>query len=97
MHFKHFFAELKRRHVFRVAVVYAVVAWVVIQVASDIFPALKLPDWTVTLVVILSFLGFPIALVLAVQAAFAKTATTSGLRPGGCPGERFSLLLRACC
>jgi CheY-like chemotaxis protein len=64
MHFKHFFAELKRRHVFRVAVVYAVVAWVVIQVASDIFPALNLPEWTVTLVVILSFLGFPIALVL---------------------------------
>lgn len=64
MRLKHFFSELKRRHVFRVAAVYAVVAWVVIQVASDIFPALKLPDWTVTLVVILSFLGFPIALVL---------------------------------
>ena len=64
MPLKHFLSELKRRRVFRVAVVYAVVAWVVIQVASDIFPALKLPDEAVTLVVILCFLGFPIALVL---------------------------------
>ena len=64
MNVRLFFSELKRRHVFRVAVVYTVVAWVVIQVAVNVFPALHLPEWTVTLVVILSLLGFPVALVL---------------------------------
>jgi TolB-like protein/Flp pilus assembly protein TadD len=57
--------ELKRRHVFRVAVVYTVVALVIWQVAEIVFPARGLPDWTLTFVLILTVLGFPIALVLA--------------------------------
>ncbi len=50
---------------FRVAVVYAVVAFVVWQAAEIAFPALRLPDWSLTLVVVLTLLGFPIAVVLA--------------------------------
>jgi adenylate cyclase len=58
-------AELRRRKVFRVAVVYAAVAFVIFQVADIAFPALHLPDWTLTFVVAISVLGFPVALVLA--------------------------------
>jgi adenylate cyclase len=57
--------ELKRRKVWRVAAVYVVVAIGVIAAASDILPRLLLPDWTVTLVVVLAILGLPLALVLA--------------------------------
>jgi TolB-like protein/Flp pilus assembly protein TadD len=59
------YGELKRRRVFRVAVVYGAVAFVVAQAADIAFPALQLPPWTITLVVVLAVLGFPIALVLA--------------------------------
>jgi TolB-like protein/Flp pilus assembly protein TadD len=58
-------AELRRRRVYRVAVVYAVVAFVIWQAAEIAFPALNLPPWTLTFVVVLTLLGFPIALVLA--------------------------------
>ena len=60
-----FVRELKRRHVVRVGVVYAVIGFSVLQVATNFFPALLLPAWTVTLVAVLIVLGFPIALVLA--------------------------------
>jgi len=59
------FQELRRRKVFRVAAVYAVVAWVLIQVADTLMPALQLPEWTVSLVAVLFLLGFPIAVILA--------------------------------
>jgi TolB-like protein/Tfp pilus assembly protein PilF len=62
---RRFPAELKRRRVFRVAVVYAVVAFVIWQAAEIAFPALSLPDWTLTFVVVFTLIGFPIALVLA--------------------------------
>lgn len=58
-------SELKRRNVFRVAAAYAVVAWLLIEVADTIFPRLGLPDWTVTLVIALLILGFPLALALS--------------------------------
>jgi TolB-like protein len=57
--------ELKRRRVYRVAVAYAVVAFVIWQGAEIAFPALHLPDWALTLVVVLTIVGFPIAVVLA--------------------------------
>jgi adenylate cyclase len=60
-----FFAELKRRNVYKVAVAYAVVGWLVMQVASTVVPALHLPDSVTTAVVVLVLLGFPIALVIA--------------------------------
>jgi len=60
-----FYRELKRRKVFRVAIAYAIVAWIVVEVSSVLFPAMLLPDWSVRLVIGLAFVGFPIALVLA--------------------------------
>jgi adenylate cyclase len=59
-----FFDELRRRRVIRVAVVYAIIGWVMIEVASTVFPGLKLPDWTVTFVIALVILGFPIAVIM---------------------------------
>jgi adenylate cyclase len=59
-----FFAELRRRRVIRVAVVYLVVGWVVIEVAATILPGLHLPEWSVTLVIALVVLGFPIAFIM---------------------------------
>ena len=60
-----FVAELQRRRVIRVALVYIVAAWLIIQVAETVFPALLLPEWAVTLVVILLVTGFPVAVILA--------------------------------
>jgi TolB-like protein/tetratricopeptide (TPR) repeat protein len=58
------FAELKRRRVYQVAAVYAAAAFVVAQAADLFLPRLGLPDWTVTLVVVLAVAGFPVALIL---------------------------------
>ena len=60
-----FLAELKRRRVFRVAIVYAGVAFIVFQIVDATFEPLHLPDWAGTLVVALLALGFPIAVGLA--------------------------------
>jgi eukaryotic-like serine/threonine-protein kinase len=62
---RHLIRELSRRHVFRVAAVYAAVAFVIFQAAQLIFAALAFPDWAFSLVVVLGLLGAPIALVLA--------------------------------
>ena len=62
---KIFFAELKRRNVYQVAVAYAVVAWLLIQVATQVFPFFEIPNWIVRLVVLLIIVGFPIAVVCA--------------------------------
>src|SRR6266478_5385438 len=60
-----FFAELKRRNVYKVAIAYAVVAWLLMQVASQIFPFFEIPNWAVRLVVLLLVIGFPVAMILA--------------------------------
>ena len=60
-----FFAELKRRKVFRIAGAYLVAAWVVLQVASTLVPALELPAWTVKFIAVAAIVGFPFALILA--------------------------------
>jgi TolB-like protein/lipoprotein NlpI len=60
-----FFAELKRRNVYKVAIAYAIVAWLLMQVTSQIFPFFEIPNWAVRLVVLLLIIGFPIALILA--------------------------------
>ena len=57
MRFKDLLDELRRRHVVRVAVVYAAVAWVVVEVSDTVFPNLALPSWTVTLVTVLAVRG----------------------------------------
>ncbi len=63
--YRAFFAELKRRRVYSVAVAYAVVAWLLIQVATQVFPFFEIPNWAVRLIVLLAILGFPIAVVCA--------------------------------
>ena len=65
MKIENFFAELKRRNVYKVAVAYAVVGWLLVQVATQVFPFLEIPNWVVRLVITLVAIGFPIALVLA--------------------------------
>jgi TolB-like protein len=62
---RNFFAELKRRNVYKVAVAYAVVGWLVIQISSTVLPTFHAPEWVLQTLVVLVALGFPIALVLA--------------------------------
>ena len=71
-----FLYELRRRHVVRVAIAYAVAAWVLLQVASIVFPALGAPDWVLRVVIALIAFGFPIALILA----WAFELTPDGIR-----------------
>jgi serine/threonine-protein kinase len=59
------FAELKRRNVYKVAVAYAVVGWLLVQVATQVFPFFEIPNWAVRLIVLAIIIGFPIALVIA--------------------------------
>jgi TolB-like protein/Tfp pilus assembly protein PilF len=71
-----FFAELKRRNVYKVAVAYAIVGWLLVQVATQVFPFLEIPTWVVRLVIVLVAVGFPIALVIA----WAFELTPEGLK-----------------
>jgi TolB-like protein/Flp pilus assembly protein TadD len=71
-----FFAELKRRNVYKVAIAYAVVTWLLIQIATQTFPFFEIPSWGVRLVVALLLIGFPIALILA----WAYELTPEGIK-----------------
>jgi serine/threonine-protein kinase len=62
---KIFFGELKRRNVYKVAVAYGVVGWLLIQIATQVFPFLEIPNWAIRLVILLTALGFPVALIIA--------------------------------
>ncbi len=62
---KNFFAELKRRNVYKVAVAYTVVAWLLIQAASILFPTFEAPAWVMKVFVAVLVLGFPIALIFS--------------------------------
>ena len=62
---REFFAELKRRNVYKVAIAYAVVGWLLIQIATQVFPFFEIPNWGVRLMVLIIAFGFPIALILA--------------------------------
>ncbi len=79
MDFAGFVSELRRRKVVRLAVIYVIVAVGVIQAADAIFPALDIPEWGVSLVVVLVILGFPIAVVLS----WMFDATSRGVRKAG--------------
>ena len=65
MKIDNFFAELKRRNVYKVAVAYAVVAWLLVQIATQVFPFFEIPNWAVRLVVLVLIAGFPVALVFS--------------------------------
>src|SRR6059058_2391680 len=60
-----FFAELKRRHVYRAAVAYGMVAWLITQIATQVFPFFDIPNLAVRFVIVALLLGFPIAMALA--------------------------------
>jgi TolB-like protein/Flp pilus assembly protein TadD len=76
MNSSNFFAELKRRNVYKVAVAYAIVGWLLVQVATQVFPFFEIPNWAVRLIVLAIVIGFPIALVLA----WAFELTPEGLK-----------------
>jgi TolB-like protein len=73
---KNFFGELKRRNVYKVAIAYAIVAWLLIQAASILFPTFEAPSWMMKIFVTLAILGFPIALLFA----WAFELTPEGLK-----------------
>jgi TolB-like protein len=71
-----FYTELKRRNVFKVAVVYSAVAWLLLQVSDTLGPALHLPEWFVSAVAFLLILGFPVSVIFA----WAFDLTPEGLK-----------------
>jgi adenylate cyclase len=71
---KNFFAELKRRNVHKVAIVYAVIAWLLIQVA--LIPVLEAPNWTIKTLVVLLLVGFAVVLFIS----WAFEATPEGMK-----------------
>src|SRR5207247_5857892 len=76
MNLRRFFAELKRRNVYKVAIAYGVVAWLLMQIATQVFPFLEIPNWAIRLVIMLIVIGFPIALVIT----WAFELTPEGLK-----------------
>src|SRR6056300_1510203 len=96
-----FLDEMKRRKVFQVAAVYAVMAWLIIQVIDVINEPLKLPDWLATVVIVLLAIGFPIAMILA----WAFDLTPTGIEPevdgrdvatvSQLPGHSLTLVIQA--
>src|SRR5438034_5813868 len=76
MNLVNLFTELKRRNVYKVAVAYAVVGWLVVQISSTVLPTFHAPEWVVQTLVLLVVLGFPIALVIA----WAFELTSEGLK-----------------
>jgi TolB-like protein/Tfp pilus assembly protein PilF len=70
------FSELKRRNVYKVAAAYAVIGWLLVQVATQVFPFFDIPNWAVRLVVLAVVIGFPIALVIV----WAFELTPQGLK-----------------
>ena len=71
-----FFSELKRRNVYKVAVAYAVVGWLLVQITTQVFPIFEIPNWAMRLIVLAIIIGFPISLVIA----WAFELTPEGLK-----------------
>ncbi len=76
MNISNFIQELKRRNVFKVAAAYAIAGWLIIQIATSVFPAFEFPGWTTQFVIILVGIGFPLALIFA----WAFELTPEGLK-----------------
>src|SRR5712675_1381422 len=71
-----FFSELKRRNVYKVAVAYAVVGWLLVQITTQVFTIFEIPNWAMRLIVLAIIIGFPISLVIA----WAFELTPEGLK-----------------
>jgi TolB-like protein len=89
---RNFFNELKRRHVYNVAVAYTVVAWLLIQIATQVFPFFDIPGWAVRLVVLLLVVGFPVAVGLA----WAFEITPGGIKRANEVEPNGFIALRHC-
>jgi TolB-like protein/tetratricopeptide (TPR) repeat protein len=72
----HFLAELKRRNVYKVAVAYAVVGWLLVQVTTQVFPIFEIPNWASRSIVLAIIIGFPVALIIA----WAFEVTPEGIK-----------------
>ena len=83
-----FITELKRRNVFKVGVVYAIVAWLLIQIASILFPTFDAPHWVMRVFTIVIFLGCPLALIMA----WAYELTPEGIKATSAaePGQNLT-------
>lgn len=91
-----FFRELKRRHVYRVAVAYAIASWILIQVAATTFPYLGLPHWAISTVIVIALMGFPWALILAWAFDFTRKGikrTEAAPGSGGAPHKSHAVLV----
>jgi TolB-like protein/Tfp pilus assembly protein PilF len=86
MNARSFFSELKRRRVYSVAVAYVVAAWLLVQVATQVFPFFNIPNWVVRLVVLLTIIGFPVSLVCA----WAFEMTPEGIKLEGDVDRRIT-------
>src|SRR6266700_232320 len=86
MNARSFFTELTRRRVYSVAVAYFVVAWLLIQVATQVLPVFDIPNWIVRLVVLLTIVGFPVSLVCA----WAFEMTPEGIKLEGDVDRRIT-------
>ena len=82
------FAELRRRHVFRVAGLYMVVAWIVVQVTGTLSPMMNLPEWLGGVVLVILLAGLPVVIFVA----WAFELTPDGLRPTPAPEEEASVV-----
>jgi len=94
MNVTNFFGELKRRNVYKVAVAYAVVGWLLVQVATQVLPFFEIPNWGVRLAVLLIVVGFPIALVIAwafelTPGGIKRTEDADRVYPGGSRGRAW--------
>ncbi len=80
------FIELKRRNVFRVAIAYVVLAWIVLQAGETLAPALHLPEWVNSLLVFFAILGFPFAIYFAwaFEAPIIRVRSYDNLRRWQC-------------
>src|SRR3954453_16320588 len=62
---RNFFAELKRRNVYRAVAAYGVVGWLLVQIATQVFPFFDIPSWAIRMIIVVLLLGFPVAVILA--------------------------------
>jgi TolB-like protein/tetratricopeptide (TPR) repeat protein len=96
---RNFVAELKRRNVYRVAVAYCVIGWLLVQIATQVFPFFDVPSWTVRLVVLLIVIGFPVAIALSwmydiTPEGVKRTEESGPEQPvARAPGRKFDFLI----
>ena len=85
-------SELRRRKVFQVAAVYAVTAWLLVQISVAVEAPLNLPPWSDTLVIVLLGIGFPVAVILS----WAFDLTPDGIKAAGPPAPSPTRAMKRC-